>query len=76
MRLKDHCDITAFLNAVKRCRSKVYIATNEGDRLDLKSTLSSYVFAVISENEKLITSSTVECSREDAALLQEFLVQN
>lgn len=73
MRLKDNCDIVAFLNAVQKCKGEVLLSTKEGDRLNLKSLLSRYVFAVIAENRKLTQESRIDCGAEDLALLEDFI---
>lgn len=76
MRLKNNCDIVAFLNAVQHCDGDVLLTTEEGDCLNLKSTLSRYVFAVIADNKKLMAQSTVECSEADFSVLREFIAQD
>lgn len=76
MRLKDNCDIVAFLDAAQNCASDVFLVTKEGDRLNLKSTLSRYVFAVIAENNELMAQSEVECTAEDRRILAGYIVKN
>lgn len=49
--LKEDIDKVAFLKAVQRCRGGVLMVTDQGDRIDLKSTLSSYLFAVMTREE-------------------------
>lgn len=76
MKLKENCDIVAFLHAVQQCRGEVFLVTKEGDRLNLKSTLSRYVFAVIAENGKLMAESRVECGEPDRKVLEAYIAQN
>lgn len=76
MRLKSNCDIVAFLNAVQKCEGEVFLVTKEGDKLNLKSTLSRYVFAVIAENKKLMAESAVECTEADRKVLAEYIAEN
>lgn len=43
MKLRNEIEINDFLNAVERANGPVYLCSNEGDRYNLKSTLSRYV---------------------------------
>lgn len=43
MKLKNEIEINDFLNAVNRAKCPVYLVSVEGDRYNLKSTLSRYV---------------------------------
>ena len=54
MTIKESSDIPAFLNQVKACSGDVFFKTDEGDSLNLKSVLSTYVFAVLMQNGKVI----------------------
>lgn len=76
MRLKDNCDIVAFLSAVQKCKKDVLFTTKEGDCLNLRSTLSRYVFAVIAENQGLMEQGTVKCSAADYVVLHDFFAQS
>ena len=49
MTLTSHTDFAAFLEAVQQCRGEVLFCTREGDKLNLKSTLSKYLFAALAE---------------------------
>ena len=51
MTLTSHTDFAAFLEAVQQCRGEVLFCTREGDKLNLKSTLSKYLFAALAGNE-------------------------
>jgi len=44
MIIRKQKDIPAFLDAVQKCRGEVIMETDMGDRLNLKSTLSQFVF--------------------------------
>ena len=50
MLLRQDIDIIKFLQQVKRCRDEVLFETTEGDRLNLTSTLSQYVFCSIASH--------------------------
>lgn len=43
MKLKNEIEINDFLNAVDRAKHPVFLVSVEGDRYNLKSTLSRYV---------------------------------
>lgn len=43
MKLKNEIEINDFLNVVDRTKHPVYLISTEGDRYNLKSTLSRYV---------------------------------
>lgn len=75
MTIKEFTDIPTFLNQVKVCRGDVFFKTDEGDSLNLKSVLSTYVFAVLMHNPELIQNGKVICEDErDYELLQTCLL--
>ena len=43
MKLFNVTDVKGFFNTVGHCEGQVFLVTSEGDRLNLKSTLSQYV---------------------------------
>ena len=47
MLLRQDIDTIKFLQKVKTCHDEVIFETTEGDRLNLTSTLSQYVFCSI-----------------------------
>ncbi len=51
--LRHQIEPVHFLKAVNRCRGEVVLTTGEGDCLNLKSTLSRYIFAVNAVNNFL-----------------------
>lgn len=74
MYLKENVDVIKFLPAVKACREDVFLETVEGDRLNLKSTLSQYVFVACANGKGFLDKARIICTDEDAESLQEFLV--
>lgn len=70
LHLNENADLFQFLNAVKQCRQDVLFKTAEGDVLNLKSTLSQYLFAAISDKASLLGNSTICCAKEDAKKLK------
>lgn len=74
MKLKSNIDYKKFLASVRRCRGEVYYDTVEGDRLNLKSTLSEYLFATAAITSDIIEDGGVVCQlEEDYALLADFV---
>lgn len=73
MCLKKDVDIIQFLDAVKQCETDVFLETDEGDRLNLKSTLSQYVFAACANGRGFLERSQIICSEEDREKLGGFL---
>lgn len=45
MKLKENIDYSEFFRTVQTCQGQVLLVTPEGDQLNLKSTLSQFVFA-------------------------------
>lgn len=74
MTIKESFDIPTFLNQVKECSGEVFFKTDEGDCLNLKSVLSTYVFAVLLQNPELMQNGKVICVDErDYRLLHPYL---
>lgn len=53
MKLKENADLPAFLRQVKKCGGDVFLETQEGDSLNLKSTLSQYIFVSLAPEIRL-----------------------
>ncbi len=74
MILKQDIDTIKFLQQVKTCRDEVIFETTEGDRLNLTSTLSQYVFCSITGHPDCWSDSTITCKNEDDyQILADFL---
>ena len=74
MRLKENTDLIGFIKTIKKCRQTVFFCTMEGDRLNLKSTLSQYLFSVLTENRDLLQSGEIECQEpSDYQMLEDYL---
>lgn len=43
MRLRNVTEINDFMDAVKKTKGSVWLESNQGDRFELKSTLSMYI---------------------------------
>lgn len=72
MRLKDNLDIPGFLQAVQACEGAVYFCTPEGDRLDLKSLLSKYIFSTLTLKTEILRGGWIETTQGDALRLEAF----
>lgn len=76
MKLKDQINIPAFLQAIQECEADVLFVTLEGDRLNLKSTLSQFVFtAVIAGSLKQLEGNIELQQSTDAVFLREFVTE-
>lgn len=74
MKLKESTDLIGFLKTIKKCHQDVFFCTKEGDRLNLKSTLSQYLFSVMSENKELLQDGEIECGElSDYQMLEVYL---
>ncbi len=74
MKLKTNIDYKKFLASVRGCKGEVYYDTVEGDRLNLKSTLSEYLFATAAITSDIIEDGGVVCQmEEDYARLADFV---
>lgn len=74
MKLKPTADIPAFLQAVQHCKAKVCFTTADHDELNLKSTLSQFVFtAVCTGNLRELNGNIEVEDPQDAERLAEYL---
>ncbi len=74
MLLRQDIDTIKFLQKVKTCHDEMIFETTEGDRLNLTSTLSQYVFCSIAGHPDCWVNSTITCKDEnDYQLLADFL---
>lgn len=63
-------DVQKFMDALDRCKGNVYLITEEGDRLNLKSKLSQITGLLhLIEGGKLVKAKIVCDDPEDEALL-------
>ena len=53
MKVRKNADIIQFLKEVRNCPGGVFFVSDSGDRLDLKSVLSQYIFSVAVNQEKM-----------------------
>lgn len=72
-KLRQKIEPVHFLKAVNRCRGAVVLTTEEGDCLNLKSTLSRYIFAVNVE-QKEFPKSEICFEEGDYDFIREYLI--
>lgn len=74
MHLKPSIDIIQFLEQTAKCQGEVLFTTTEGDRINLKSTLSRYVFIFLSSCPDTIADGLIVCSdNNDLLYLENYL---
>lgn len=61
MKLKQMNRYVDFMEAVQSCTADVYFCSDEDDRLNLKSTLSQFLFASICGDRDYLRGGTVVC---------------
>ncbi len=71
MKLNANTDLVAFLQEVKKCKGDVWFETEEGDKLNLKSVLSQYLFIALTGDQEMLGKGLVTCEQEtDSQLLE------
>ena len=66
MKLFNIKNIEGFFAAVDKCQGQVFLVTNEGDRLNLKSKLSQYIsLAELFSDGKKVPELDVVCTEKD-----------
>ena len=74
MKIRDNIDYVAFLQTVRSCAGQVFFCTTDGDKLNLKSMLSEYIFITVAMSSDLIQGGIVNCDiPEDYTRLSEYL---
>ena len=74
MRLKKEIDLLDFLKHLKNCKGDVRLRTTEGDLLNLKSTLSQYIFVSIGTSHNSLLEGSIECTNDsDRVYLRDYL---
>lgn len=74
MKLKENIDLVQFFHMAGKCDGDIFFKSDEGDLLNLKSTLSQYLFSASCGNKKFISNGVIECEkREDYDVLGDFL---
>ena len=75
MKLKPDINIPSFLKALRHCHADIRFITAEGDVLNLKSTLSQFVFAAVCTNDLCSLASSIQIEDpQDEFILAEYLI--
>lgn len=74
MKLRENIDLIGFIKTVKKCRQDVFFCTADGDRLNLKSILSQYLFSTLFSSGDFLQSGNIECGESsDYQILEAYL---
>lgn len=74
-KLKDDVNIVDFLGSAKKCNHDVNFVTDEGDCINLKSTLAQYIFAVAVQSQEVSVNGYVQCEDDDYnEILKDFMI--
>lgn len=75
MKVENIRDIDKFFKVIEKCKGKVELVTDEGDRLNLKSKLTQYVALAKLFSDGIIPKvDLVVYEREDIDRLLEFCI--
>lgn len=72
-KIKINTDLVHFLEVVGSCKGDVYLYTENGDQLNLKSKLFQYVVIVLAKNKELLENSILVFDPEDKEILSDYL---
>lgn len=76
MKLKQNITPVQFLRTVSECKGEVFFLTADGDSLNLKSQLCSYIFAFLFSKPEIMKSARLQCSEEqDYMRLADYLLE-
>lgn len=73
MHLTADTDITEFLKEVRNCSGEVCFKTSEGDSLNLKSTLSQFIFCNLTADPEILYKGTILYDISDEERLNKYL---
>lgn len=73
MHLRTNTDLTAFLKEARNCSGEVHFSTPEGDSLNLKSTLSQFIFCSLAAEHDLLHSGIITYDISDEGRLNKYL---
>lgn len=74
MNLRPDINLSDFFRVVHTCRGEVLFETPEGDRLNLKSSLSQYVFTAAVAGQLRALNGQLSYDQEDEPRLTPFLL--
>lgn len=64
MKLKKNTDLKLFMQTVRTCSCDVYYESQEGNRLNLNSTLSGYIFTASALDREFLEKGEIVCGDE------------
>lgn len=74
MRLCEDISLIHFFKAVEACGGEVKFCSLQGDILNLKSTLSQYLFTALMARKDLLQNGRIVCENaKDIEYIKEFL---
>ena len=77
MKVKNITNPTKFFEALDKCKGKIELTTNEGDRLNLKSKLCQYIALTNMFTDAKIKEVEIIISEpEDLNLILEYLIRS
>lgn len=71
--LRNDADPVAFVKAARECKGSVWMDTGTGDRLDLKSALSTFAFALMAQDGEKKRQIRIHFDEKDLQPLKEYL---
>lgn len=76
MKIKNINNPTQFFQVVQKCKGRVELATGEGDRINLKSTICQYILMSKLFSEAKMTDMEILLSEpEDSVLILNYLIR-
>ena len=77
MKVENIKNIDEFFGVINKCVGRVELITNDGDRLNLKSTLTKYVaLAKVFSDGTIDSMEIVAHEAEDAQLIIKYMHEN
>ncbi len=74
MKLNENIDYSEFFRTVQTCTGEVLLITSEGDQLNLKSTLSQFVFAAAVRSNLDFSNAELQIENSaDISKLEDFI---
>lgn len=72
-KLKAGINYHKFFRQIARCSHNVFFETPTGDRINLSSIFSRFVFITLAANRETLKSGTLEFAPEDLHFLREYV---
>ncbi len=77
MKVQNIKNVDAFFEVINKCKGRVEMVTDEGDRLNLKSRMTQYVsLAKLFANDMIPEIELVAYEPEDVKLLVNFMIND